>query len=605
MKQFHFTPLRILLVGFLLGTGVVAVVLGTKYTHRKKLHALFVGPSEVMAGVSDRGYYPRLAYDLRAYVSDVEEYLSSETETEIPFPAKPKRQDIEWVEGLTREQLEAMRRERRVVDATTGATPGEDRLRWREVYQERVPSRVLRISYPPDGAVFPPNLCEPSVEWDDGGNGLWQITVGVSGTSLRWSFVTAQRWWWFPSDIWRIVRKKAVEHEAWIQVKGIQRVDAHRKGAAVIQVSPPVHFRFSEHPVDHYVVYRLVSPQFQAQKTPDTFIRDLRSFRVKMFLSARQRYCFSCHTFSSKTGTEGMMSIKMRFTAGKEKPSGLGVVDMASGKGWKVQFPFAHKGFTYMGWNAEGDKLVVSANQAFTSSRPLIHETQELEYSASDIAVYDLAQDRVALLPGASSPDYLEIYPSWTPEGRRIVFSRVKARVSARIMQFDLYVVDYNDGEGGTPVAVEGASQNGKSNYYARYAPDGKWMSFCMADQGSLVESSSDLYVLPGDLRGPAHRLACNAAYAADSWHSWSSNSRWLVFASKRDDGIYARLYLTQIDEEGYASPAVRVPVKDSPLESFNLPEFLAGMPQMGEPQLFEVVRAEAPTITLQSGALR
>ena len=576
--------------------------MGVKYAHNikeRKLHALFAGPPEV-SEVSDRTYYPRLVYDVRAYVGDAGTYSSSE-EKAMPFPAKSKQYGIEWLEGATREQFEAMRRERRTVDATTGATAGGDRLRWREVYRERIPSRLLRISYPPDGAVFPPHLCEPSIEWEDEVNNLWEVTVGISGISFRWSFVTAQRRWRFPSEIWRTLREQAVEHDAWIQVKGVQRVGRATRASGTIQASPLVHFRFSEYPADDYVVYRLVSPQFQAQKTPDTFIRDLRSFKVKTFLSARRQYCFSCHTFSSKRGTEGMMSIKMRFTAGKEQPSGLGILDMASGKGWKVTFPFPHKGFTYTAWNFRGDKLAVSANQAFSSSRPLIHETQELEYSSSDIAVYDLSQDRVALLPGASSPDDIEIYPTWTPDGRRIVFSRVKAGVSARIMKFDLYVVDYHDGKGGTPVAVEGASHNGRSNYYARYSPDGKWMSFCMADQGSLVESSSDLYLLPGDLRGPAHRLECNAPYAADSWHSWSSNSRWSVFASKRDDGVYARLYLTQIDEEGHASPAVRLPLKEMPLESFTLPEFLAEMPQIEERQLFEMVRAEAPTRTVQS----
>jgi len=41
------------------------------------------------------------------------------------------------------------------------------------------------------------------------------------------------------------------------------------------------------------------------------------------------------------------------------------------------------------------------------------------------------------------------------------------------------------------------------------------------------------------------------------------------------------------------------------PLESFNLPEFLAQRPQIEERQVFEVVRAEAPKITVQSGGPR
>ena len=65
-------------------------------------------------------------------------------------------------------------------------------------------------------------------------------------------------------------------------------------------------------------------------------------------------------------------------------------------------------------------------------------------------------------------------------------------------------------------------------------------------------------------------------------------------FASKRDDGIYARLYLTEIDDEGHASPAIRLPLLEEPLASFNIPEFVAQKPRIEEPELFDIVRVEA-----------
>jgi hypothetical protein len=64
-----------------------------------------------------------------------------------------------------------------------------------------------------------------------------------------------------------------------------------------------------------------------------------------------------------------------------------------------------------------------------------------------------------------------------------------------------------------------------------------------------------------------------------DSYHSWSSNSRWLVFSSKRIDGLTARFFISHIDENGNAGKPFLLPQKDPEfynrlLKSFNLPEF-------------------------------
>ena len=66
-----------------------------------------------------------------------------------------------------------------------------------------------------------------------------------------------------------------------------------------------------------------------------------------------------------------------------------------------------------------------------------------------------------------------------------------------------------------------------------------------------------------------------------DSYHSWSGNSRWLVFSSRRIDGLYTRPFICHIDENGQASKPFLLPQRN-PLEyyadqmvSYNLPELM------------------------------
>src|SRR6185295_10646138 len=59
-----------------------------------------------------------------------------------------------------------------------------------------------------------------------------------------------------------------------------------------------------------------------------------------------------------------------------------------------------------------------------------------------------------------------------------------------------------------------------------------------------------------------------------NSWHSWSSNSRWLVFSSKVNTA-YTQLFLTHIDANGNDSPPVLLERFTSPDRAANIPEFV------------------------------
>lgn len=63
-----------------------------------------------------------------------------------------------------------------------------------------------------------------------------------------------------------------------------------------------------------------------------------------------------------------------------------------------------------------------------------------------------------------------------------------------------------------------------------------------------------------------------------DSYHTWSSNGRWIVFSSRRDDGNYTRPYIAYFDEKGQARKAFMLPHEDPEqtllmLKSYNVPE--------------------------------
>jgi Tol biopolymer transport system component len=169
------------------------------------------------------------------------------------------------------------------------------------------------------------------------------------------------------------------------------------------------------------------------------------------------------------------------------------------------------------------------------------------------LVVYDRETRTFKPLPGADDPQYVQSNPTWSPDGKYVVFARTKTYgrdvvTNARTVllsekdvpefienkepfKFDLYRVPFNDGKGGKAEPIEGASHNGKSNYFAKFSPDGKWIVFCKAENYMLLMPDSELYIIPAE-GGEARRLRANTSLM-NSWHSFSSNGRWLVFSSK------------------------------------------------------------------------
>ena len=442
-------------------------------------------------------------------------------------------------------------------------------------YVERANYRQLRIVRPLKDASFPRNIAAPKFRWHDATSNLWMLSVTASGWSAPLRVVTNRREWRPNADTWDHIKESGTGTRVDLEIRGCRMENGQRSGETVYV--DRTRFRVSALPADPIVVYRLVSPLFHGYKTPDIFYRDITTFDTRMFLPGVKTYCTNCHSFPSGPRLDPKnlnLAIAVRQqTITDQRRRILGLYNFASRQGKTLDI-----NSFFMSWNPEGTKVAVTSGKAIFSLPLITLETQEFYVLGADIRIVDAETLASHALPGASEPEYMESFPTWTPDGKTIIFARapeLRPHQGPPRAKFDLYRVLYNNGRGGNAEPIVGASRNGMSNFAPRYSPDGKWIVFNKADWATLVKPTADLWILSTKEGSTPRKLECNTPYAMDSHHAWSSNSRWLAYTSKREDGIFSKIYFTEIDEQGHASPPVEMPTLRGTMLCYNIPEFL------------------------------
>ncbi len=203
------------------------------------------------------------------------------------------------------------------------------------------------------------------------------------------------------------------------------------------------------------------------------------------------------------------------------------------------------------------------------------------------LAWYSRAAGQLQPLPGADDPRYVQTNAVWSPDGKYLVFARADARdpypagqkpseyansPDETQIQYDLYRIPFNGGQGGQAERIAGASQNGMSNSFPKVSPDGKWIVFVECHNGLLMRPDSRLFIVP--FQGGAARPLRANTQRMNSWHSFSPNGRWLVFSSKARSR-YTQMYLTHVDENGDDSPAILIENATAANRAVNIPEFV------------------------------
>lgn len=340
--------------------------------------------------------------------------------------------------------------------------------------------------------------------------------------------------------------------------------------------------RVASESIDGYLVYRYLPSVYKRWRHMEILQRDLASFNVKSIITKRAfgLGCVNCHTFHNQ-GTN-------RFTLQIRGPHG-GMIVFREGHTSKLRIkpPPA-----YMSWHPSGKVAAFSTNKVTQFYHSAGTETRDVIDVNSSLGLYWVEGDSVSNTPDISLIDRLESYPTWSGDGKYLYFSSAKRHWTHnrthpqpdewREVQYDLMRIpfDLERNRWGNLDTVLTSGETGKSIVQPRVSPDGRFLLFCMADYGCfpIFQTNSDLYLM--DLRTMDYRRLDINSDQSESWHSWSSNSRWFVFSSKRPHGLLARPYFCHVDTNGVVSQPVMLPQKDpefyrSRLLTFNVPELI------------------------------
>lgn len=459
----------------------------------------------------------------------------------------------------------------------------------------------LSISYPYMKSVFPAEIAAPTFIWQDtnSSSNNWLIVVEFkNGQESIYALVYEKKW--LPENhLWEIIKANSISSPTEVSILGISnKVDFE------ITSSDTVHFKTSEDKVESSVFYRQVPLPFKiAGKSFEKTrwcLGDISSYGNPAIVMEKIPVCASCHFFS-RNGK--IISMEMNynndsgahFTVPVAKRIRLSRTNFFSWNDFPRQGALPPSRGLFAKMSPSGRYVVSTINEiSYAVIFEKIDFSQLFFPTYGVLGIYDVEKKKFYLLPGADDYDFVQTNPNWSPDEKYIVFARAKTKneIHEDILnikaiydntdihtlnkinniQFDLYRIAFNQGKGGVPEPIEGASNNGMSNYFARYSPNGKWIVFTQSKTGIMLQPDSQLFIISSG-GGLARKMRCNRSLF-NSWHSWSSNGRWLLFSSKVNSP-FTEIFVTHVDDEGNDSPPVLLSRFSEVGYAANVPEFV------------------------------
>jgi len=336
--------------------------------------------------------------------------------------------------------------------------------------------------------------------------------------------------------------------------------------------------------IDPWIAYRLIEPGYEVYSNMGIYQRNLSNFDCSPIIHNKltNESCVNCHSFHNYNPD------RMMFHSRGES---AGTFLLADGKQYRVNTRTEHStgNGSYPAWHPSGDYIAFSVNSTRQSFHALPGKRIDVFDWESNLAVWDVKNKNMILDARFNTKNEWETFPTWSPDGKWLYFCRAEEKnvpLEIKELKYGLYRVDFDaeTGRFGNRVdTILNPGITGKSVSFPRISPDGRYLLYTSAGYGTfpIWHAEADLEML--DLNDFSNvDIQIINSDDTESYHSWSSNGRWLTFSSRRGDGLYTRLYFAYFDEAGRISKPFLFPQKNPEeditlLLSYNIPEFIKG----------------------------
>lgn len=349
--------------------------------------------------------------------------------------------------------------------------------------------------------------------------------------------------------------------------------------------------------IDNHLAYRLIEPGYEVWHEMGIYQRNLETYDEEPIITNKQTNggCMNCHSFCQYNPSKMLFHLRADY-AGTYISNG------------RQPSAFTHlkpsPSFVYPSWHPSGKFVAFSQN----NTKQLFHTTdlnriEVFDYS-SDIVVYDTETQQTFSTPLLASSSAFETFPSWSPDGKTLYFcsaDSVNMPDEYKKVHYSLCSISFNTDSHSFGETVDTLYKGGKlkvrneivqggSVSFPRISPDNKYLIFTLSEYGNFSIWHKDAKLMMLDMNKQDDKNVSRELGelgVRNSYHSWSSNSRWLIFSSRRDNGLYTRPYITHVDADGNFTKPFALPQRDAAyydrlMKSFNIPEFIKGKVEIG-----------------------